>query len=177
MEEGQEKRSEWRHREIGKREVLKGCKVIFEEARAQRRPMEVKPQTCFRVLTWAVCGDQNCAAHPKDRMLSCHTKIPPSSDSGSGPDTWESPCQLCVDWCEMMPASTVGLSAHGRNVILGFLLFSWGPGPLPCVLASQEFLPPALGGFFMLEGLAKSDRLSESHCAGECSWLLGVSSV
>lgn len=124
LEERQEKRVWWRHREIGKPGGTQGCKVIFEEARAQRRPMEVKPQTCFWLLTWAVCGDQVIAALWKTGMLSCHTKIPPSQWLRIR--AWhlgESLSTMCWLVYEMMPANA-GLSAHGRNVILGFLLFS-----------------------------------------------------
>ena len=120
LEERQEKRVWWRHREMDEPGGTRWCKVRLEEKRSWRRPLELKPQTCPWLLTWAVCGSKLSLLFERQGCWAVtFTAFPITPDQGL--TLRESSSTMCWLVKEMMPANA-GLSAHGRNVILGFLL-------------------------------------------------------
>lgn len=137
--ERQEKESDG-DTEIGKPGGTQGCKVIFEESACTE---ETHGGEATDLLLGANLGcvwgpSYCCSLKDRDAELS-HEDVRLPSDSGSGPDTWESPCQLCVDWC-MNDACKTQASATWQECHSGFsALFLRAQATLPCVLASQNF--------------------------------------
>ena len=158
LEERQEKRVWWRHREMDEPGGTQWCKVRLEEKRPWRRPLELKPQTCPWLLTWAVCGSKLSLLFERQGCWAVTRRYRLSNHSRSGPDTWESPRQLCVDWWRRWCLQTQASLPMAGMSFWVFCSFLRAQATLPSVLASQEFLGLLWGGFFMLEGLAKSDH-------------------